>query len=137
LGFLPAPYMATYSASKHALEGYTESLDHEIREYGVRALIVQPGGTKSSFEANTVEPDMPMDIYAEQRRIADRLAVAVNEDGDDPDVVAKVIVAAATDSKPKVRYTAGRQARLVSAAHRILPAGVFDGQIRKTNKLTG
>ncbi|WP_406215673.1 oxidoreductase [Streptomyces canus] len=137
LGFLPAPYMATYSASKHALEGYTESLDHEIREYGVRALIVQPGGTKSSFEANTVEPDMPMEIYAEQRRIADKVALAVNEEGDDPSVVAKVIVAAATDSKPKVRYTAGRQARLVSTAHRILPAGVFDGQIRKSNKLAG
>src|SRR5687768_5573598 len=137
LGFLPAPYMATYSASKHALEGYTESLDHEIREYGVRALIVQPGGTKSSFEANTVEPDMPLPIYAEQRRIADKLAVAVNEDGDDPTIVAKAIVAAATDSKPKVRYTAGRSARLLSAAHRVLPAGVFDGQIRKTNKLAG
>ena len=118
LGFLPAPYMATYSASKHALEGYTESLDHEIRERGVRALIVQPGGTKSSFEANTVEPDMPMEIYAEQRRIADKVALAVNEEGDDPATVAKVIVAAATDSKPKVRYTAGRQARLVSAVHR-------------------
>ncbi|GCB49640.1 3-oxoacyl-[acyl-carrier protein] reductase [Streptomyces sp. NL15-2K] len=137
LGFLPAPYMATYSASKHALEGYTESLDHEIREHGVRALIVQPGGTKSSFEASTVEPDMPMQIYAEQRRIADKLALAVNEDGDDPATVAKVIVAAATDSKPKVRYAAGRSARLLSAAHRILPAGVFDGQIRKTNKLAG
>lgn len=135
LGFLPAPYMATYSASKHALEGYTESLDHEIREHGVRALIVQPGGTKSAFEANTVEPDMPMQIYAEQRRIADKLALAVNEDGDDPATVAKAIVAAATDSKPKIRYTAGRSARLLSAAHRILPAGVFDGQIRKANKL--
>ncbi|MFD3504836.1 SDR family NAD(P)-dependent oxidoreductase [Streptomyces sp. NPDC058678] len=137
LGFLPAPNMATYSASKHALEGYTESLDHEIREHGVRALVVQPGGTRSSFEANTVEPDMPMQIYAEQRRIADRLALAVNEEGDDPATVAKAIVVAATDAKPKVRYAAGRSARLLSAAHRILPAGVFDGQIRKTNKLAG
>ena len=63
--------------------------------------------------------------------------MAVNEEGDDPDVVAKAIVAAATDHKPKVRYTAGRQARLVSTAHRFLPAGVFDGQIRKSNKLPG
>jgi nucleoside-diphosphate-sugar epimerase len=61
----------------------------------------------------------------------------IDEEGDDPAIVAKAIVAAATDSKPKVRYTAGRQARLVSAARRILPAGVFDGQIRKSNKLVG
>jgi hypothetical protein len=78
-----------------------------------------------------------MQIYAEQRRIADQLALAVNEDGDDPATVAKVIVAAATDSKPKVRYAAGRSARLLNAAHRILPAAVFDGQVRKTNKLAG
>ncbi|MEU9670880.1 hypothetical protein AB0E25_36035 [Streptomyces bobili] len=80
---------------------------------------------------------MPMQIYAEQRRIADKLALAVNEDGDDPDTVARAIVVAATDSKPKVRYTAGRSARLLSAAHRFLPAGFFDGQVRKTNKLAG
>ncbi len=36
LGFIPAPYMAAYAASKHAVEGNSESLDHEVREYGVR-----------------------------------------------------------------------------------------------------
>jgi hypothetical protein len=80
---------------------------------------------------------MPTQIHAEQRRIADKVALAVNEDGDDPATVAKAIVAAATDSKPKVRYTAGRSARLLSAAHHVLPAGVFDGQVRKANKLAG
>ncbi|WP_060905526.1 Rossmann-fold NAD(P)-binding domain-containing protein [Streptomyces scabiei] len=78
-----------------------------------------------------------MQIYAEQRRIADKVALAVNEDGDAPATVAKAIVAAATDSKPKVRFTAGRSARLLSAAHRVLPAGVFDGQVRMANKLAG
>ena len=41
-GFIPAPYMAVYGASKHAIEGYSESLDHEVREYGVRAVLVEP-----------------------------------------------------------------------------------------------
>src|SRR4051812_43290917 len=36
LGFLPAPYMGIYAASKHAVEGYTETLDHEVRRFGVR-----------------------------------------------------------------------------------------------------
>ena len=49
LGYLPAPYGALYSASKHAVEGYTESLDHELREYGVRALLVEPGYTRTAF----------------------------------------------------------------------------------------
>ncbi|WP_368659723.1 SDR family NAD(P)-dependent oxidoreductase, partial [Bacillus pseudomycoides] len=38
LGFLPAPYMGLYSASKHAIEGMSESLDHEVRKFGVRVV---------------------------------------------------------------------------------------------------
>jgi NAD(P)-dependent dehydrogenase (short-subunit alcohol dehydrogenase family) len=57
LGFLPQPYMAAYAASKHAIEGYTESLDHEIRDHGVRALIVEPAYTRTGFEANSAKPD--------------------------------------------------------------------------------
>ncbi|MGW3107823.1 SDR family NAD(P)-dependent oxidoreductase [Streptomyces sp. NPDC001100] len=50
-GFLPQPYMAAYAASKQAIEGCTESLDHEIRDHGVRALIVEPAYTRTGFEA--------------------------------------------------------------------------------------
>ncbi|WP_241564069.1 SDR family NAD(P)-dependent oxidoreductase [Nonomuraea polychroma] len=49
VGFLPSPYMAVYAASKHAIEGYSESLDHEVREYGVRALLVEPAYTSTGF----------------------------------------------------------------------------------------
>src|SRR5438552_18754069 len=49
MGFLPAPYMGMYAASKHALEGYTETLDHEIRRFGVRAHQIEPAYTKHKF----------------------------------------------------------------------------------------
>jgi hypothetical protein len=57
------------------------------------------------------------------------------KDGDEPATVAKVIVAAATDPKPKLRYTAGPRARRVSTLRRIVPARAFDKQIRKLNQL--
>ena len=47
LGFLPAPCGALYAASKHAVEGYSESLDHETREFGVRVSVVEPGYTST------------------------------------------------------------------------------------------
>ena len=56
LGFVPAPYMAVYVASKHAIEGYSESLDHEVREHGVRVLLVEPAYTKTGFDANACSP---------------------------------------------------------------------------------
>jgi hypothetical protein len=57
------------------------------------------------------------------------------KDGDEPATVAKVIVAAATDPKPKLRYTAGPRAGRVSTLRRIVPARAFDKQIRKLNQL--
>src|SRR5713101_6824654 len=43
VGFLPEPYQGIYSASKHALEGYSESLDHEVRQFGIRVSVIEPG----------------------------------------------------------------------------------------------
>ena len=64
------------------------------------------------------------------------MAAAI-KDGDDPAVVAKVIVAAATDPKPKLRYTAGPRRGRVSTLRRFVPARAFDKQIRKLNRLAG
>ncbi|MFE2070195.1 oxidoreductase [Streptomyces sp. NPDC059467] len=137
LGFLPQPYMAVYAASKHAIEGYSESLDHEVRDHGIRALIVEPAYTRTGFEANSAKPDTPLHAYAKQRLTVDRVMAEAIRDGDTPAVVAKAIVAAATDAKPKLRYTAGPLAGRARILRRVAPAQVFDKQIRKMNKLAG
>jgi NAD(P)-dependent dehydrogenase (short-subunit alcohol dehydrogenase family) len=135
LGVAPQPFMALYVASKHAVEGYSESLDHEVREHGVRVLLVQPAYTRTSFDTNAAQPDTPLPVYAERRRIFDEVMTQAMKDGDDPAVVAKVIVTAATDKKPKLRYTAGPLASRVTTARRLVPAGAFDKQIRKNNRM--
>jgi NAD(P)-dependent dehydrogenase (short-subunit alcohol dehydrogenase family) len=137
LGFVPAPYMPLYGASKHAVEGYSESLDHEVREHGVRVLLVEPAYTKTGFEGNSVRADTPLPVYAHQRHVFDDVLAAAMKDGDEPATVAKVIAAAATDPKPKLRYTAGPIAGRVSTLRRIVPARAFDKQIRKLNRLAG
>jgi NAD(P)-dependent dehydrogenase (short-subunit alcohol dehydrogenase family) len=137
LGFLPAPYMAAYAASKHAVEGFTESLDHEIRDHGVRALLVEPAYTSTGFEASSPRADTPLQVYADQRRAVDGVLETATKNGDDPAIVARVIVAAATDPKPKLRYTAGTVAGRVRTLRRVVPAGAFDRQIRKLNQLAG
>ncbi|MEU5322768.1 oxidoreductase [Streptomyces sp. NPDC021056] len=137
LGFLPQPYMAAYAASKHAIEGYTESLDHEVRDHGIRALIVEPAYTRTGFEANSAKPDTPLHAYAKQRLTVDRVMADAVRDGDAPTVVAKAIVAAATDARPKLRYAAGPLAGRARILRRVAPAQVFDKQIRKMNQLAG
>ncbi|MET7653666.1 SDR family NAD(P)-dependent oxidoreductase [Streptomyces sp. NPDC005486] len=56
-GFVPNPFMAIYVATKHAVEGYSESLDHEVREQGIRVLRVQPGPINTPFDQNTEGAD--------------------------------------------------------------------------------
>jgi NAD(P)-dependent dehydrogenase (short-subunit alcohol dehydrogenase family) len=135
LGFIPQPYMAVYAASKHAVEGYSESLDHEVREHGVRVLLVEPAWTNTSFEANTVQPHMPLPVYAKQRHVFEQYVAAAVKDGDDPATIGRAIVAAATDTKPKLRYPAGSRAGRVHTLRRIVPARAFERQIRKLNQL--
>ena len=134
-GFAPQPHMAVYVASKHAIEGYSESLDHEIREHGVRVLLVEPAYTNTAFEGNSVQADTPLPVYAQRRHIFDDVIATAMKDGDDPATVATVIVAAATAPKPKLRYTAGPTAARISTLRRIVPARTFDKQIRKINRL--
>jgi short-subunit dehydrogenase len=124
--------MAIYAATKHAVEDYSESVDHELREYGIRMLLVEPAYTSTSFEASSQAPDSPLPTYAAQRQIArDVLATALRT-ADDPGVVATVIVKAATDSKHKLRYTAGSMAARVSLLRRIVPLA----HLRQTNTQT-
>src|SRR4051812_26416866 len=113
LGLVPAPFGALYAATKHAMEGYSESLDHEVREHGVRVLLVEPAYTRTSFDTNAVPADEPLPVYARRREVANVLIADAIKAGDDPSVVGQAIVAAATDSRPKLRYPAGPLARRV------------------------
>jgi len=72
LGLLPAPYSAHYSATKHALEGYSESLDHEIRAFNIRVSLIEPAYTRSVFEQNALEPDSRLKEYDQARAGAAR-----------------------------------------------------------------
>src|SRR6266550_4447492 len=67
LGFLPMPYGALYAATKHAVEGYSESLDHELRTRGIRVSVIEPAYTKTHFDANFLEADSKLDEYREVR----------------------------------------------------------------------
>jgi NAD(P)-dependent dehydrogenase (short-subunit alcohol dehydrogenase family) len=136
LGFLPAPYSALYSASKHAVEGYSESLDHETREFGVRVTAVEPGFTNTSFEAAAEDADSPIAGYAPVRDHVKKVIADSIPTGDDPAVVADVVVKAATSAKPKPRYPAGPAARRLALLKRVAPAGLLDNGIRKAFKLT-
>src|SRR5436853_1506920 len=68
VGFIPAPFMGMYTASKHAVEGYTETLDHEVRQFGVRAVLIEPSYTKSNINQNEKAAQTNLEAYAFHRQ---------------------------------------------------------------------
>src|SRR5688572_8450852 len=133
LGLIPAPYNALYAATKHAIEGYSESLDHELRTLGVRVVLVEPGLTRTSFEESITRPDRVDPLYdSERSRMATLMRHGI-EAGDAPEIVAEVVVTAATAQVPKRRYAAGKLARQSRFMRRFLPEALVDKGLRRFN----
>jgi NAD(P)-dependent dehydrogenase (short-subunit alcohol dehydrogenase family) len=134
LGFLPAPYMGIYAASKHAVEGYTETLDHEVRRFGVRALLVEPAYTKTNIRGNSKFAKAALEVYADERKRLTGLVQQNIEHGDDPRLVAEAVHQALTAKSPRLRYPVGEGVAL-SRMRRFIPAGMFDRSFRKQSQL--
>lgn len=135
LGLIPAPYAAHYSAVKHAIEGYSESLDHEVRAFNIRVSVIEPAFVRTVFDQNGIKPDSLLNEYDRARADFDALLRDVMPKADLPDVVAGVIVKAATDARPRRRYTAGKTAQQISILRRFAPAEIFDKSLRKQLRL--
>jgi NAD(P)-dependent dehydrogenase (short-subunit alcohol dehydrogenase family) len=130
-GFVPAPFMGFYAASKHALEGYSETLDHEIRTLGIRSLLVEPGFMKTRIGDNSARATSHIEDYAKARARAEaNIATAVNV-GEDPALVAKVIHQAITAGHPRLRYQVGKGSRTLARLRSLMPATLFDRGLRK------
>ena len=135
LGLLPTPYGALYAATKHAIEGYSESLDHELRTRGIRVSIIEPASTNTPFDANFLQPDAKLDAYREARAAVSRRVKEVMATADQPSVVAEIVLKAASAVRPRLRYTAGGHAGRLTWLRRFAPAGLMDAGIRRDLRL--
>jgi NAD(P)-dependent dehydrogenase (short-subunit alcohol dehydrogenase family) len=135
LGFLPMPYGALYAATKHAVEGYSESLDHELRTRGIRVSVIEPAYTKTPFDAHLMEPDAKLDEYREAREGVNKRVNEVMATAEPPGVVADTVLKAANAARPKLRYAAGRLAKRLRFLRRLAPAGLVDAGIRRDLRL--
>jgi NAD(P)-dependent dehydrogenase (short-subunit alcohol dehydrogenase family) len=133
-GLIPLPYRGIYGASKHALEGYTEALDHEIRQFGIRALLVEPSFTKTDIENRGRNTSTALGAYAKQKqRVSDIIQHQVAQ-GDDPRAVAEVVYRALTAESPRSRYAVGGGIAL-SRLRRFIPDRLFDRTFSKRFQL--
>lgn len=131
LGFLPAPFMGLYASSKHALEGLSESLDHEVRGFGVRVVLVEPNFTNTKLDTNAAQTEAKIAAYADalsqtiatlQKQVAAGAAPA--------GVAARIL--SVIKGKYRMRQPADGSAKLLSILRRFAPASQVDKGIRST-----
>lgn len=121
-GILPVPFQAYYSASKAALAALTLALADEVRPWGIRCLLVQPGDTKTGFTSarimtrNAFNPD-----YAERCQRSVMRMAADEEGGTSADAAARQIVRQMLRRRPPLVMTIGFFYKLVGLASRLLP----------------
>lgn len=135
-GFLPGPFTALYTSTKHAVEGYSESLDHEVRAFGIRVALVEPAFTRTALEENAVQPDRMSSVYEAARTAMNltwRSAIAA---GDPVEAVAVQVVRAATERSPRIRYTPGKTAGRLRFMRRFVPEKAFEKSFRKQMNLS-
>ncbi|QJW57396.1 putative oxidoreductase [Serratia plymuthica] len=135
LGIVPLPYVALYAASKHAVEGYTGALDHELRTQGIRVSVIEPAYIKTEFEANNIEPDARLEEYDLIRAKLTKVVSKAMAEAESPEVVADVVVKAAEDLLPKVRYTAGTLAAKLNFLLKFAPSKILDKVVRNSLQL--
>ncbi|HET7185942.1 MAG TPA: SDR family oxidoreductase [Terriglobales bacterium] len=112
-GRMGSPGISSYSASKFALEGWSETLRLETRALGITVVIVEPGAFKTDiWERNTrINQGLLDGTSPNQARGRKLKEWAVNVPKADPQLVADLIARLADDPDPRLRYMIGRDAR--------------------------
>ena len=133
-GKLGEPFGAWYHATKYAVEGLSDSLRMELRQFGVDVVIIEPGAIVSEW--NGIARDALLKYSGDGAyRESARAYVKFMERADGsrlpspPSVVAATIVRAVQASRPKTRYETGGGARMVLFLRRILPDRTFDAMM--------
>jgi NAD(P)-dependent dehydrogenase (short-subunit alcohol dehydrogenase family) len=129
LGFIPAPFMGVYASTKHAVEGLSESLDHEVRAFGIRVVLIEPHYIRSNLDASAAQAEGRIDAYTRQRQ---QTAAAITHDTNtapEPKLVAEEVLRS-IEGPYRTRRPVGH-AVLLSWLRRLLPARLFEPSLRK------
>ena len=131
-GIITFPTYSIYHASKWAVEGFAEALQFELRPFNIRVKNIEPGAIKTDFY------DRSQVLFAKEGltdynayetiTVANTQEAGANAPG--PEVVAKAVWKAATDSSYRLRYPAGVQASILLFVRRILPFRLFRSMVR-------
>ena len=135
-GRIGYPGGSAYVSSKFALEGLSESMAYEIEQFGIRTVLVEPGFVRTNFGENIViakkaqDPNSPYSQMMMQMKSSSYRRRMI-ENASDADLVASVVVEAATAKEPNLRYLAGKDVQQMVAVKKNMSDEEFQKMIRQ------
>jgi NAD(P)-dependent dehydrogenase (short-subunit alcohol dehydrogenase family) len=136
-GLSPIPFLGIYSASKFALEGYTEALRHEVKPFNIHVSLIEPGFLKTPMMNNRQVGANRIVEYDPWRQRAFDAVRAFEEKGPGPELAAETLLRIISSNTPRLRYLIGQQAKSVARLRRFLPAGMYEQGVRRSFSLDG
>lgn len=139
LGLIGQPMVSSYSASKHALEGWAEALRLEVRSLGIKVILIEPGGYKTDIWTRNVlvsrgSRDGTSPNKERSRKYVDGVKQSHHE-LPEPIEVARLIARIAQNPSPRLRYRAGRDAKFGYLMRALLPWNVWERMVEKRTKI--
>lgn len=131
-GRLAFPLYSAYHASKWAVEGFSEALQYELQQVGLRVKIIEPGVIKTEFYGRSRDHNHASDKlgYGSYANRVESVSQRAGGRGRPPEQVAKTIFKAAADNTHKFRYVVGAPAPVLFALRKILPERIFFALVR-------
>lgn len=137
-GVIGIPFQGYYSASKFAVEGLTEALRMEVKPYGIRVVLIEPGDFHTGFTANRCKTRAAQ-AGTDYSACMDKALAVMEADethGPPPDEVGRLVTRIISTPSPRLRYTVGPiSERIAVLLKRLLPAGLFEWGLMKYYRL--
>lgn len=132
-GFIALPFQSMYSASKYAVEAMTEALRMEVRPFGIKVAMIDPGDVRTGFTAarKTAKASATNPAYRERHEKAVNEMIRSETGGPGPEVVVKEFAHILHSVNPPIRRVVGAQYKAVAVLKRLLPAGVVERIVEK------
>ena len=134
-GLVPVPFLGIYSASKFALEGYTEGLRHELKPFNIQVSLVEPGFIKTNLASNRQYTADQISDYERWRQRAFEAMRQYEEKAPEPTLVAECVLRVIESKSPKLRYRVGKDATRTTRLRRFLPESLFEQGTRSHFRL--
>ncbi len=134
-GLVSIPFLGMYSASKFALEGYTEALRHEVKPFNIYVSLVEPGVLRTPMMNRRQLAGRRIPEYEPWRQRALDTLRESEDNAPTAQSVANTVLGIVESKEPRLRYTVGRQAAVLSRLRRYLPEAMLERGVRSSFRL--